>query len=56
MREYLRVIATRHDGSTYQNPLMLSEIHLLKTLARLNNRLEVSIEKCTIGEFKSIFG
>ena len=56
MREYLRVIATRHDGSTYSNPLMLSEVHLIKALAKLNSRLEVSVVQCTIGVFKSIFG
>jgi len=57
-REYLDVTVLRHNGSSYNNPLKLSEVHLVKSLLRFKEvkELEITLEKCTSEDYKRIFG
>jgi hypothetical protein len=56
MKNYLFVIVTKHDGTTFHNPLKLSEAYLISTLARENKSVLIKFLQCTKAEYKSIFG
>jgi len=45
-REYLFCLITRRNGQTYENPLRLSEAHLIPQMLRENK--SVHIERRTI--------
>lgn len=55
MKKHFKVIVYRKDGSSFENPLMLSETHLLGQMARENFKIEVSLKECTKDEYKTIF-
>lgn len=57
MKKYLSVIVTRKDGTTFRNPLKLSEVHLISKIAQENLSIEVRLIECaTTGQYKAIFG
>lgn len=55
-RNYLQCTVTMHDGKKFENPLMLSEAYLIKSLAKENRSVEVKYATCTEAWHKSIFG
>ena len=55
MKRYLFLIVTRHDGTTYHNPLKLSEAYLITALAKENKSVLIKLLECTKVEYKSIF-
>lgn len=58
MKEYLDVSVHLKSGSSYKNPLMLSEVAIIKQILRQVNvvSVEVSLVETTEKEFKEIFG
>jgi hypothetical protein len=55
-KNYLCVVVTRFDGSTFTNPLMLSEVYLISKLAKENRSVYVELYEATAKEYKCIFG
>ena len=55
-RKYLKCVITRNDGSTFTNPLLLSEAHFITKMAKENEKVLVTCETAHEDEFKSIFG
>lgn len=55
-RTYLKCTVTSENGRVWENPLMLSEIHLVNTLAK--EHLSVLVERVTVDEesYRFIFG
>ncbi len=56
MKKYLNCKVYRKDGSTFYNPLLLSEIRLVIKLAKENDKVEVSVVECDSNHYKCIFG
>jgi len=56
MKKMLLVTVTRFDGSTFQNPLMLSEARLVSQLAQSAMKLEVMCMEVDDKDFKATFG
>ena len=56
MRKYMHVVVFRKDGTTFENPLMMSEIRLLKVLMNEHDHVEVRTVECTKERYKAIFG
>lgn len=54
-REILQCIVTSNDGRVWENNLRLNEVHLVKTLARENAKVEVSIITISQERFNSEF-
>ena len=58
-REYLNLEIERKDGTTFRNPLQLSEVHLISKIAQDKDTVKITV---TIGhcispaQYKSIFG
>lgn len=55
-RNFLHVVVTQHNGTTFENNLKLDEVRLINTLARAHK--SVNVEMSTIHEagFKAMFG
>lgn len=53
---YLNCVVTRHDGTTFENPLKRREAYLISRLAQNNRSVKVTLRLCTHGTYKSIFG
>lgn len=56
MKKYLDVKITSHSGKVWDNPLKLSEGHLIPPLAANNRHLTVRCVEITESEYKLIFG
>lgn len=56
MKKYLDVRVTKHDGSTFSNPLKLSEAYLISQLAQNSQRVMVTCLECNKEYYKSLFG
>lgn len=56
MRKYLAVVVTRHDGSTFFNPLKLSEVSKVSLLAQDHKLIQVCARVCTLRDYNLIFG
>ena len=56
MREYINCSVVSNKGVLFQNPLKLSESHLIVKLARENKIVEVNIVECNEETYKFIFG
>lgn len=55
-REYLDCSVKTHEGRWFNNPLKLSEVHLVKTLARENEFVEVILAECSQETYELMFG
>jgi hypothetical protein len=56
MKKYLNVDVCTHDGRTFNNPLKLSEAHLIGKLAQENKAVTVTFVECTKLRYKLLFG
>jgi hypothetical protein len=56
MKSYLKLWVTRHNGTTFENPLKLSEAYLISRIAKDNAKVEVNYTICSPERYKSIFG
>lgn len=56
MKKYLDITVWRNDGSHFNNPLKLSEVHLVNKLAKENQRLTVFLTEVSKETYKFIFG
>ena len=55
-REYLGVVVYRHDGSWFENDLMLSEAYIINKILRENDKVVVYMANCSSETFKKKFG
>lgn len=55
MKKYLKVVVTTIDGTTFENPLMLSETRIIGQLVKDNKKVEVSLQQCTAAWYKLTF-
>ncbi len=55
-KKYLHCQITAHSGMTFNNPLKLSEAHLVSRIAQENKSVVVTIRTVDIANYKSIFG
>ena len=55
-KKYLSCTVTRFDRTTFQNPLKLSEAHLISQLAQQNFEVTVVLMHCSKDYYKSLFG
>lgn len=56
MREYYHIVVRRKDGSTYDNPLKLSELHILREILKNNVTVSVLRGQMTKEQYKATFG
>jgi hypothetical protein len=56
LREYLKCTITSKDGSTYTNPLKLSEAHLIPSILKEQKSISIERVECTPEYYKSTFG
>ena len=56
MREYLNVVVFRQNGSSFFNSLKLSEVHLINTLLKTNEKVIVNRVEATEVQYKAMFG
>lgn len=57
MKKYLDITVTRVDGTTFTNPLMLSEYRIIFTeILKDNKSISVKIALCTKEYYKQLFG
>lgn len=56
MKQYLKLKITSHTGKVWDNPLKMSEGHLIPLLAANNRNLTVMCVEVTEKEYKLIFG
>lgn len=58
MRKYLFVMVHRKDGSKWENPLKISEVHLISQMAQDEGteKLTVTLTETTSSGYKYIFG
>jgi hypothetical protein len=54
-RQYLRVVVTAHSGTTFENPLKLSEAHFVSQLAQENRSLYVELISCSVETYNIYF-
>lgn len=55
-KKYLNCIITTHAGTTFSNPLKLSEAHLISQIAQEQKSVTVTLVKCDSKTYKTIFG
>lgn len=55
-KKYLKITITTHNGLSVENPLKLSEAHLISKMAQENKKLEIKIVECDAKSYKFIFG
>lgn len=56
MKKYLHCTITNNNGTTFTNPLKLSEVHLISQIAQENQKIIIRLETCTKEQYKAIFG
>jgi hypothetical protein len=56
MRQYFKIVVTKHDGEQYLNNLKLSEVGLISQLCKFNREVAVRRLRCTDKEYKLMFG
>lgn len=56
MRTYINCSVYTHTGTVFQNPLKLSESHLIVRLLKENKKVEVNLKECDKETYKFIFG
>lgn len=56
MKKYLKVTVYQHNGKTFENPLKLSEAHLIVNLAKENNWVQVEYATMNKEKYQTIFG
>lgn len=54
-KTFLQCVVSMKDGRSFENPLMLSEAHLISTLAKLHEKVVVTAVKCDPDKYKRIF-
>lgn len=55
-KHYLDCRVTMNNGRTFDNPLKLSEAHLISKLCKDNKQVLVTRRSCDAKEYKIIFG
>ena len=56
MKKYLSCTVTSNLGLVFDNPLKLSEVHLISQLAKENKKVVVTMIVCSKEQYKQIFG
>lgn len=56
MKKYLKLTITRYDGSTFINPLKLSEVHLISKASQENKSILVELKEMDSRYYKLTFG
>lgn len=55
-RSYYNVTVHTHYGTTFSNPLKLSESNLIGKLAQEHKKIEVQVQGCSDEQYKLMFG
>lgn len=56
MKEYLKCKITTKGGTTFDNPLKLSEAHLIPQILREQKSIHIERVECSKEQYKQIFG
>ncbi len=56
IKKYLHCVILKKDGSTFENPLKLSEAHLISKMAQDHKSVTVSIKEVGESAYKAIIG
>lgn len=56
MKQYINCSVVTHKGVIFQNPLKLSESHLIVRLLKENKKVEVNLIECDDKTYKFLFG
>ncbi len=56
MKKYLKLKVTRLDGSTFINPLTMSEVRLIRLIVKENKSIVVTLIECSKEQYKQLFG
>jgi len=56
MKSFLSVYVTMNDGSTFINPLKLSEVYLINQITKKHEKVEVRRITTDEAHYKSLFG
>ena len=54
-KKYLQCFITRYDGTSFNNPLKLSEVYLISQISQENKSVLVTLVECSQAEYKVIF-
>jgi hypothetical protein len=55
-KKYLDVKIQRKNGSWFNNPLKLSEAHLISKIAQENQKIIIYSAECNLSHYKYLFG